>query len=77
MPVNQAELIGHLFTVAEAAKILDVTPDNLRRLIRDKVILAHHPPRRRGYIVPGESLIAYLTTDAPPPRERYTGKKAP
>lgn len=61
MPVDLDDLLGKAYSVEEAAGILGISAEAVRRLIRRKLLKAVRPKARRNYTILGEDLVLYLT----------------
>lgn len=79
-PVNLDELRGKLYMLAEAADVVGIRVEALRRLARSGVIQATVPTGARGYRITGEALIAWLTGGGKPtvgrPKKKAAARKA-
>ncbi|MEW5765750.1 MAG: helix-turn-helix domain-containing protein [Acidobacteriota bacterium] len=60
MPIDLDGLKGKVFSPAEAAQILGVTPDSVRRLVRERKLGAVHPFGGTTYLIHGDALIRYV-----------------
>lgn len=73
MPIDLGELKGKVFTPAEAAQVLGVTPDSVRRLVRERKLGAVHPFGGTTYLIHGEAILRYVKglppKDTPQPAE--------
>jgi excisionase family DNA binding protein len=65
MPVELQTLVGKSYTVKEAAAVLELTPDSVRRLVREGRLRAVRMPGTRKYRFLGADLARYLKGEPP------------
>lgn len=65
MPVDIAELMGKVYTAKEAGDVLGLTPDSIRRLVREGHLRAVNVPGQRKYRFKGEDIARYVQGEPP------------
>lgn len=77
--INLESLKGQILTLTEAAELLKLKPDSLRRRIRLGHIKAFTPPGSNAQMIKGDDLAAYLmgASTPAPPRVPGSVKKPP
>ena len=65
--IDLEALKGKVFSSEGVAELLDLTPDSIRRRIRNKQIPARRVPGEKSYAIRGDDLAAYLSGETVEP----------